>query len=264
MPSSAPATHDPRAWRDRIFAAVTPALETRADVRGAWEGGSVAMGRADAYSDIDLYVVAGADAHIGILDAFEAALASAVSLAHTWRVEPSSFPGVTQRIYLLHDAPPYFQVDCALVTPAAARQFLERERHGVPRVLFDRDGCIVAPPIDRDAHAARMKTRLAQIRAAWPVYRSIVEKELARDRALDAIGFAFNGLLRPLVELAGMVHRPDRFDYGWRYLHHDLPADLQQALRRLAYVDSPAALRANLATIDALAEQLFNALGAQR
>lgn len=260
MIPSQPATSP---WRDRVIAAVLPALVTRADVRGVWEGGSVAMGRADAFSDIDLYVVAAPDVHVVILDAFEAALAGAVSIAHTWRVEPSSFPGVTQRIYLLHDAPPFFQVDCALVTPAAAPQFLERERHGVPRVLLDRDGTIGAPPLDRDAHAARMKLRLAQIRAAWPVYRSIVEKELTRGRALDAIGFAFNGLLRPLVELAGMRHRPDRFDYGWRYLHHDLPTELQQTLQRLAYVDSPATLRANLATIDRLADELFAALGAR-
>lgn len=248
------------AWRARVFSAVLPVLAAHERVQGAWEGGSVAMARADAFSDIDLYVVAAHDAHVAVLDAVEAALGRAVAIAHTWRVEPSSFPGVTQRIYLLQDAPPYFQVDCAMVVPDATRQFLERERHGVPRVLFDRADTIDAPPLDRGAHEARMRTRFRQIQAAWPVYRSVVEKELARGRALDAIGFAFNGLLRPLVELAGMCHRPDRFDYGWRYLHLDLPVKLQQDLQALAYIDSPATLRANLTKIDRLAAQLFSSL----
>lgn len=252
---------DPRAWRERIFAAVLVPLQADAAVRAAWEGGSVAMGRADAFSDIDLYVVAEIAHHEAVLDAFERALTGAVSIAHVWRVDPPSFAGVTQRIYLLHDAPPYFAVDCALITPTASATFLEHERHGDPRVLFDRDGAIVAPPLDRAAHAARMQKRLAQIRAAWPVYRTIVEKELTRGRALDAIGFYLNGLLRPLIELAGMRHRPDRFDYGWRYLHDDLPPAAQRELEGLAYVDNPDKLRTNLTTIDRLAADLFAALG---
>src|SRR2546429_6053420 len=37
-----------------------------------WEGGSVAMGRADEFSDIDLYVVADVSHHERVLDEFEA------------------------------------------------------------------------------------------------------------------------------------------------------------------------------------------------
>jgi hypothetical protein len=239
-----------------------PVLQSNTAVREAWEGGSVATGRADGFSDIDLSVVAETVHHEAVLDAFERALGETVSIAHAWRVDPSSWVGITQRIYLLHDAPPYFAVDCALITPAASPSFLERERHGEPRVLFDREGAIFAPALDRVAHAARMQKRLAQIRAAWPVYRTIVAKELARGRALDAIGFYFNGPLRPGIELLGVRHRPDRYDYGWRYLHADLPPDAQRELERLAYVDSPESLRVNLANVDRLADALFGVLAA--
>lgn len=253
-------TTSPAEIRRRIFDAVLPALESDPTVAACWEGGSVAMARADDFSDIDLYVVAELDRHEQILDVFSHALAQAAPIAHVWRVEPPAFAGVSQRIYLLEDAPPYFAVDCAVLPAASTAQFLERERHGEPRILFDRHASIAAPPLDRARHASRMRQRLAQIRASWPVYRTIVEKELARGRALDAIGFYFNGLLRPLVELAGMRHRPERFDYGWRYLHLDLPADLQRTLEAFAYVDSPARIRGNLPAIDRLAAQLFTQL----
>lgn len=251
------------AFRQRIFAAVVPALEAEPGVRACWEGGSVALGRADAYSDIDLYALADAVFHEAVQDTFERALAGAVTIAHTWRVAPSSFPEVTQRIHLLADAPRFFAVDCAVLPAHAALQFLERERHGQPRVLFDHDGQVTAPPLDRVRHDTRLRQRLAQIRAAWPVYRMIVEKELARGRALDAIGFYFNGLLRPLLELVGMRHRPERFDYGWRYLHHELPLPLQRELQDLAYVADPAQLGAQLPAVDRLAARLFDELGAQ-
>jgi len=256
-PGSDASVASPAAFRERIFAAVLPSLEADERVRACWEGGSVAMGRADEFSDIDLYVVAEPAQHQAVLDEFERALANAAPIAHTWKVDPPAFPGVAQRIYLLRDAPRFFAVDCAVLTVAATEQFLERERHGEPRVLFDRDGTISAPPLDRARHAARMQARLAQIRASWPVYRTNVEKELARGHALDAIGFYFGGLLRPLVELIGMRYRPERFDYGWRYLHLDLPAELQQTLQNFAYVDSPAQIGAHLPEIDRLAASLF-------
>ena len=255
-------TDSPRVFRARIFAAVLPVLEADPTVRACWEGGSVAMQRADEFSDIDLYVVADAPCHQTILATFERALAQATQIAHTWRVDPPAFAQVSQRIYLLEGAPRFFSVDCALLPASGALQFLERERHGEPRILFDRDGTIAAPPLDRDRHETRLRQRLAQIRASWPVYRAIVEKELTRGRSLDAIGFYFTGLLRPLIELAGMRYRPERFDYGWRYLHDDLPAELQRQLQGFAYVDGPARITAQLPAIDRLAAALFADLAA--
>ena len=254
----------PQAFRERLFAAVLPMLQADATVRACWEGGSVAMGRADEFSDIDLYVVAEMARHQAVLDAFEAALGQAASIGHVWPVDPPAFAEVSQRIYLLRDAPRFFAVDCAVLTLAATAQFLERERHGEPRILFDRDHAITAPPLDRARHEARLCKRLEQIRASWPVYRTIVEKELARGHALDAIGFYFGGLMRPLIELVGMRYRPERFDYGWRYLHAELPVELQRELEAFAYVDSPARISANLAAVDRLARSLLAELGASR
>jgi hypothetical protein len=254
----------PQAFRDRIFGAVLPVLEADATVRASWEGGSIAMGRADEFSDIDLYVVAEMSCHQAVLETFESALGQAASIGHVWPVDPPPFAEVSQRIYLLRDAPRFFAVDCAVLTVAATVQFLERERHGEPRILFDRDGTITARPLDQARHEARLYGRLEQIRASWPVYRTIVEKELARGRALDAIGFYFSGLMRPLIELVGMRYRPERFDYGWRYLHDELPVELQRQLEGLAYVDSPARISGNLAAVDRLTRSLLAELAAYR
>jgi hypothetical protein len=258
------ASEPPAAFRARLFDAVLPALEADATVRACWEGGSVATGRADLFSDIDLYVVADTARHQAVLDTVERAVESATPIRHVWPVDPPPFPGVSQRIYLLDDAPRFFMMDCAVLTADGARQFLERERHGEPRILLDRDGTLGALPLDRERHDTRMRQRLGQIRASWPIYRTVVEKELARGRSLDAIGFYFNGLLRPLIELLGMRHRPERFDYGWRYLHYDLPADVQRQLESFAYVADAGRISDHLPAIDRLAASLFAELGAPR
>jgi hypothetical protein len=58
------------------------------------------------------------------------------------------------------------------------------------------------------------------------------------------------------------VHRPDRFDFGWRYLHHDLPPALQRDLAQLAYVADPQAMAQRLAQADVLHAALSDALPA--
>ena len=80
-----------------------------------------------------------------------------------------------------------------------------------------------------------------QLQGATPVYRMLVEKELVRGHPLEALGF-YQTLLRALIELLGMRHRPDRFDYGWRYVESELPADAQALIRRYAFVADGLAL----------------------
>jgi hypothetical protein len=53
-------------------------------------------------------------------------------------------------------------------------------------------------------------------------------------------------LLRGLLETLGMQHRPDRFDFGWRYVERELPPAARERLRHYAFIadDATLALRA--------------------
>jgi hypothetical protein len=225
----------------------------------AFEGGSAATGRLDAYSDIDLCVVADATLNDALFAALEEALQAIGAFSHVWRRGGRTLAGLRPEVLLPRRFTAFFAVDCSLVVPDTGRMFLEVERHGSAQVLFDPKQWIAPQHMDRAVHEARRQRRLAQNRAAWPVYRMLVDKELARGRPLDAFGF-YQALLRMLVELAGMLHRPDRFDFGWRYLHHDLPPDLQATLTDLAYVADRDALAARLPRADALHRDLSRAL----
>jgi hypothetical protein len=253
---------DPVAYRARVLDVVVDALRRFADDPGfhaVFEGGSAATGRLDAYSDIDLCVVAEAPLNEALFAAIEAALGQIAPIGHVWAVADAPWPGFAQKFYLLEGAPRFFALDCSLMLPATGVQFLEVERHGAARVLFDPRHWVRPQPLDRAAHAARLQRRRAQNLAAWPVYRMLVDKELARGRPLDAFGF-YQALLRMLVEAAGLLHRPDRFDYGWRYLHHDLPPSLQTQLEQLAYVGRLDDLAARLPQADSLHRTLHAAL----
>ena len=225
----------PDEYRQRVTDAIVSALRLRADVAGCWEGGSAATARLDEFSDIDLVIVAPLDAADAIFNVVEMAITGVGEISHRWHVDPPPFKDTPQRFYFITGAPRFFAVDCVIVSEKGTAQFLEGERHGVPQVQFDRTAQIYALPLDRSALAARRSHRLAQLRGAVPVFQMLVEKELARGHPIEAYGF-HQVLLRALIELLGMQHRPDRFDYGWRYVETEFPKDAQQLIQRYAFI----------------------------
>ena len=230
-------------YRRRVTALVVAALRDENTVEALLEGGAAARGRADEYSDVDLMVVAPL-AHAGRLFArTEAALSGIAPIAHVWNVEPPGFADMAQRFYFLSNAPRFFALDCSVITPAGVETFLERERHGEPIVWLDRRGMIKARPVDDAVLSQRRRHRLGQLRGMVPVYGMLVDKELARGHPLEAFGF-FQVLVRALIELLGMRHRPDRFDFGWRYVERELPENAQALIARHAFIADAAALAA--------------------
>lgn len=235
-------------YRRRVTARVVAALRDDDAVEALLEGGAAARGRADEFSDIDLTVVAPLESAGRLFTRTEEALSDIAPIAHVWSVEPPGFPDLAQRFYFLAEAPRFFALDCSVLTPAAVATFLERERYGEPIVWLDRRGTIKARPVDDAALADRRRHRLGQLRGMVPVYAMLVDKELARGHPLEALGF-YQVLVRALIELLGMQHRPERFDFGWRYVERELPADAQGLIARHAYIAGADALASSRASI---------------
>jgi len=228
-------------YRERIAAVIAAALQRDPRVRAIGEGGAAARDRADVYSDLDLFIVAQLDDAPALFERVEAAIGSVTAITHTWCVDPPGFPELVQRFYFVADAPRFFAVDCCVVNQSGLASFLERERHGSFVAWSDPKKLLVARRADRNALAQRRKHRLAQLQGAIPVYSMLVEKELARGHALEALGF-YQTLLRFLIELLGMRHRPERFDFAWRYVDRELPEAARAVIARHSFVGDGAAL----------------------
>jgi hypothetical protein len=243
------------AYRQRVAALLVDAVR-EAGALACWEGGSAATGRLDGFSDIDLCVVAPLTQADAMFAAVEGALRSITAIEHTWVLDPAPCAATAQRFYLLRDAPPFFAIDCAVLSLEGIGQFLERERHGEPLVYFDTTGQVHATALDKEAHARRIARRREQIAQLTPVYALLVRKDLARGRPLEAFGF-YQALVRALAELLGMRYRPERFDFGLRYVTTDFPTDAQALLANAMFVPDGDALPVRLdALLAAIAAEL--------
>jgi len=211
--------------RDDILAALSAALAPRHDVRSLLEGGSASFGCVDELSDIDLLVDVADGAEEAVFAALEAAIETLSPISDRWEVGPA-WHGMAQRFYRLRDAPFTLVLDVTLRRRSQAGHFSEAELHGAPRVVFDKDGCAAARPLDADEVARRIAERREQIRASLPFTGYLPGKELARGAVTDAFGFYVSMNLRPLVELLRMRHCPPRYAFGLRYLSRDLPPDV--------------------------------------
>jgi predicted nucleotidyltransferase len=240
--------------RDSIVSALEAALKPLDWVHAAWLGGSAAFGRQDGFSDVDMQLVVDDDRVEDGFAAAEAALSALSPIALTYPMPMPTWHGHAQRFYQLRDATPFHMVDLLVQTLSSTNRFTERERHGEPVVLFDKRHLLAAPPVDREAFRRMLEGRVADLEARFPMFQNLVEKETLRGDALAALHFYQSLTLRPLVELLRIRHDPYRHDFGLRYIQHDLPAPLAEAVTELAYVGA----------IDEIpgkrerAEQLFN------
>lgn len=241
--------------RTQVLEILIPALKAIPNVFAVWEGGSASTGTQDPYSDLDLCIYTSETPGF-VFEKIETALQKQSSgIGHQWNITNSPWPGLTQKMYVLKNSPQFFFIDAGIFHTSSEdlmMSFLEIERHGEPRVHFDKTNKIKNIPTDTQKLNEKKRKRLAEISEAFPVYKILVMKEVARNRRIDAFAFYQNGLLRPFVEVLGMIHRPFQYDFGLRYIHRSFPHDLQSQIESFCYVQNLEDLKQKAEQIDAL------------
>jgi hypothetical protein len=241
--------------RDRISRALGDALEPLPSVLAGWEGGSVALGALDGYSDIDLNFLVDDEA------SFDHVYAAAERSLETVSPIVASHPVPPGRYYKLKEAGEYLLVDLCLFRAAAPDRLLEVERHGHIRPVFDKGDWLRPRPLDEDALAAKRVKRCRELQAWFPMSQSFVRKAILRGQHAEAMAAYWGYTMRPLAELLRMQYCPVRWDFGMRYLDRDLPAAAYEQVRELVFVRDLEDLESKLGRATALGVALLRELG---
>jgi hypothetical protein len=221
--------------RRAIVSALASSLRRLAYVHAFWEGGAVAFGRADEWSDLDLYVLVDDGTSTAAFKAMERTLRSLSPISLVYVVQ-SGYEGVAQKFYKLERASEYAVVDLAIVTFGSREKFLTPEVHGENVFYFNKRNAVKAAPLDRRSLERRVEERVRRLEARFTMFNNHVLKELKRGNSLEALENYRSITLATLVELLRIKHNPVHFDFRMRYVHNELPRIITRRLEKLSYV----------------------------
>lgn len=241
---------------ERFKAGLRKFLEARNDVLAAWEGGSLATGFADEYSDLDLLIVTKGQISDIIFASLEALFSEKYGIERSFRMPEPTWHGLSQCFYLLKNLPPCFYCDIA-VTPAETEDKLTApDRHGNAVIWFDKAGIYNSAPTPPE-EIKKLARRVFRMATATDFLGVIeLQKSLARN---DWIHSHMNWVIfvsRHLVPLLNLKHRPAKADFGIRYAGRDYPTEDAKRLEELLRVGSTGEIRGKSETAIAWFEEL--------
>lgn len=228
--------------REQVIGAMVRALEPLPYVHAFYEGGAIAHGRLDEWSDIDGYAVADDDRIEETMEAVRGALRS-VSPIELEFVPEQHWPGLMHRFFRLERASEFLAVDMAVIKLSSDTYFLEPEVHGDSVFHFNKGGKVKAKPFDHAAHAKAIDARRARLVERFRIFNCFVQKELNRGHWIEAVDLYQRVTLGSLLEMLRMRHNPVHYDFATRYVHDELPGDVVRRFERLSFVASPEDLR---------------------
>jgi hypothetical protein len=242
--------------RDEIVKAVVEAVQPLPGAHAMWEGGAAAFGRLDAWSDIDLNVVADDGLSDLVFSAVEKAL---VSLSPFEKLTPiGSQDGYMHAFYRLERASPFHLVDLAVFRMTAEDKFLAPQVHGATRFFFNKGGKIEVTDVDREAFMAQVRARLERLAMRHRFFNNFVEKEISRGNWLEAMDCYQNITLSTLVELLRIRHYPYHHQFKMHYVHRELPPEILGRLQPLFFMKDASDLKTKYAEATAWIEEILS------
>lgn len=220
-------------------------------IHAVWLEGADAEGRADEYSDLDLWL----DVDSGQQEAVFTVVREVVATFGPMDVEDvyvHPHPQIQQRFYRSVGLPPFLFVDVCI--QMHGREFVFGPADAF-LALFDWDGVLKrgAPPtvqIKSEAEA------LISRRWRW----ILVEKEVRRGHPLEALASYHAEVLEPLTELLRLRYAPHKTGYGLKHIYDDLPAEASHELEALYALTQPNELPSGMERAGRWMDELASAL----
>ncbi len=194
-------------------------------VIAVWEGGSVATGFADEYSDLDIVIVCEDDAVEEIFSLIESHLEKSYGIIKKYRVPEPAWHGFSQCFYKTGNVPGYFYFDVAVIRRSVPDKFTAKDRHGDPAVWFDKEKIIDTSPTPEEKVIEKGKEYFRHIFDSDFLMETELKKAIARKNFTEAFQSYIRVMNGCLGILLNLKYRPSRVDFGLRYAYRDFPED---------------------------------------
>ena len=201
-----------------------------------WEGGSVATGYDDAFSDLDAALICDDDHVEDVFAMTENFLEEKYGIKEKFRVPEPSWHGHSQIFILLKNTPRFFYIDLLIEKLSSGNRFMESNRHGNSVIWFDKKDLMDATPMPEEEYKKQIVPKLKYFKTSFFVNKIELEKQVFRGREVDALDGYFKLLIGRLAFLLNVKNRPAKHDFGLLYSYRDWPQEDHELVKDLLYV----------------------------
>ncbi|OGC43813.1 hypothetical protein A2Y85_01190 [candidate division WOR-3 bacterium RBG_13_43_14] len=222
--------------RKQLLEHIVAALQPLDFIHAVWEAGSIAFGRNDQWSDIDLYIVVNDDKVEDVFATLDGLFGERYGIELKFRLPEPTWHGHSQAFYRLKNISPYCFIDAAVMKLSSKDKFLQYKIHGAPVIHFDKKGIVKDDPVNDQNLLIRIKKRLEVLKTTFPLFQVLINKELNRKRYVEAYAFYQGSVIRPLVEILRIKYSPFHFNFHVSYAFLELPEDVYKRLQDFIYI----------------------------
>lgn len=208
--------------RDQSVALIKEFVVSLDKVMTAWEGGSTATGYLDEFSDLDLYLVTKPEDKEDVLTQIVSFLQDTFEEENMFRIPEPAWHGFSQVFFNPKKTPELFYIDFVVIGEDIEDKLTESNRHGNPQIWKEEYKIDTTPRSDEKINqiADSIKQRISVTS-----FLTIIEmkKALNRENFSEAFPAYMGFISRVLVPLLNIKHRPEKADFGMRYMYRDYP-----------------------------------------
>ncbi|MCG8573054.1 MAG: nucleotidyltransferase domain-containing protein [Spirochaetes bacterium] len=246
--------------REKIRTELQNILKNTSFILAAWEGGSKASGFYDEHSDIDLLMICEEnkieEAFILLENYFE----ENFGIQKKYRLPEPAWHGHSQAFYKLNHTPELFFMDILIEKKSApGEKFMEKDRHGEGYIWFDQQGFINTAPTPVETIRQKNIQAFQLATGLFWVLEADLKKQLYRGRVADSLD-GYYKLLARLAVLLNLKYRPEKFDFGFRYVYRDYPIEAREKVESLLSNTSIENLETKINTASKLFYETVNEL----
>lgn len=215
-------------WFSSILKTLTAKLKDNQAVHAMWLEGSVAQGRGDDMSDIDLWISVDDRKHREIIDIIKGTLEKIGELDIDFEMN-QPHPQLSHQVFHFKNDSEFHTIDINLQD--VSRKIKLQEGIDDHLTLFDKDNVIISEPVSSAKFSAEDTKRDAQ--QTFLLQAPNVKKNLLRGKKLEALIY-YNYLVKLVVEMERKKVTPLKQEYGFKHIYQDLKADFVQFIEEIA------------------------------
>lgn len=232
-------------WARKIVVVLRGALEPRKDVFALWITGSMAQGKGDEDSDLDIWVSIADGSEEKVYIAVKETLASLGKLDIDHRMQVAH-PKIFHNVYHVADTPDAHTIDVNLQYQSQKIKLTKGVDDYV--AIFDKKGDIqVVMPKKSSLDWKKALERASQY---VKLQKPNILKNLERGQILEAQLY-YRYLIEFLLKLVRNKYTPNKTEYGFKHVSRDLPKKYVTLFEKLTMVKNAEDIQSGLKMVEA-------------